>query len=325
MAGDGCDENCVLECGNGAPDAGEDCDTSGESATCDDDCTFVDCGDNNVNEAANETCDDGNTVSGDGCSDVCIEEEPAGALSKEAQACVNAINKNLAGVVKAQTGDNATCVKDVAGGKQPNFAACFGTDLKGKVAKAQTKTSSTFTGKKCTPPKLPAPPAFAFTTATAVNDAGEVQPNESVTLVLGAAPTIALKADKAASGCQAEALKQFNAIANKWIAEANKAKKSALKGGKGNPPTPAPADSAAALATAIDTALSNNAQVTKAETKASSGLTKKCTDAIIDANFDCGGATTVDGLRLCIIATSEAAACEAFEAADGLALTCPAI
>ena len=41
-------------CGNAIVEAGETCDDAGESATCDDDCTPVDCGDGVVNEAAGE-------------------------------------------------------------------------------------------------------------------------------------------------------------------------------------------------------------------------------------------------------------------------------
>lgn len=59
--GDNCSPACTLEsCGNGTVDSGEDCDAGGESADCDDDCTEVQCGDGNSNEAANESCDDGN-------------------------------------------------------------------------------------------------------------------------------------------------------------------------------------------------------------------------------------------------------------------------
>ena len=39
--------------------AGEECDTGGESAACDADCTFPVCPDNYLNEAAGEVCDDG--------------------------------------------------------------------------------------------------------------------------------------------------------------------------------------------------------------------------------------------------------------------------
>jgi cysteine-rich repeat protein len=322
--GDGCDANCKLECPNGTTDPGEDCDDDGESATCDDDCTNVDCGDNNVNETSGEACDDGNTVDGDTCSADCLTITDTEALPKEAQACVNAINKNLAGVAKAQTADIASCIKSVSGGKTPAIGDCYGDDLKGKVQKAQDKTTATFTGKKCTPPKLPAPPDFAFTTATAVNDAGEVQPLEGTTLVLGDPQVIILKsANKEGAACQGEVVKQYNALLNKYLSEANKLKKTALKGGKGG--TPPPADSPAALATVLD-GLPTNANVTKQAGKVTSGITKKCTDALVAADgFDCGAATTVAGLSTCVITLAEQAACEALEAADGLTLACPAL
>jgi cysteine-rich repeat protein len=57
-ADDGCSPTCMLEsCGNGIVDPGEDCDDGEQTATCDDDCTEVVCGDLNVNEAAGEDCD----------------------------------------------------------------------------------------------------------------------------------------------------------------------------------------------------------------------------------------------------------------------------
>jgi hypothetical protein len=52
-------------CGNGIVEAGETCDEQGQTATCDEDCTPVDCGDGLVNEAAGEECDEG------GASDTC--------------------------------------------------------------------------------------------------------------------------------------------------------------------------------------------------------------------------------------------------------------
>jgi hypothetical protein len=44
-------------CGNGRVQQGEWCDTAGDSATCDADCSPVDCGDRYVNAAAAEQCD----------------------------------------------------------------------------------------------------------------------------------------------------------------------------------------------------------------------------------------------------------------------------
>jgi cysteine-rich repeat protein len=95
-------------CGNSVKDPGEQCDTGGDSPTCDSDCSLVICGDGHVNAKANEQCDDigfgsdtafctttckvpvcgdgewdyqageqcddGNTTSGDGCSSTCTLE-----------------------------------------------------------------------------------------------------------------------------------------------------------------------------------------------------------------------------------------------------------
>ena len=58
-------------------DSGEECDDGGESATCDTDCTFVECGDGTVNATAGEECDDGNGYPGDGCDPTCHFEPEA--------------------------------------------------------------------------------------------------------------------------------------------------------------------------------------------------------------------------------------------------------
>jgi MYXO-CTERM domain-containing protein len=55
-----CDADCTpVVCGDGRTNtvAGEACDTSGASATCDADCSLVECGDGVVNGAAGEACD----------------------------------------------------------------------------------------------------------------------------------------------------------------------------------------------------------------------------------------------------------------------------
>ena len=74
--GNGCDTSCQRNdvCGDGIIQSlYETCDNGGESASCDDDCTAVSCGDSNINELAGEYCDDGNTIDdGNGCSATCL-------------------------------------------------------------------------------------------------------------------------------------------------------------------------------------------------------------------------------------------------------------
>lgn len=74
------ERGCVVvqpppECGDGVVDADEECDTGGESATCDADCTAPVCGDGVINAAAGEACDDGNTAADDGCDAECQVED----------------------------------------------------------------------------------------------------------------------------------------------------------------------------------------------------------------------------------------------------------
>jgi cysteine-rich repeat protein len=69
-----CDADCTFpECGDGIhnPLAGEMCDALTNTAACDSDCTLPECGDDLINVQAGEQCDDGNTVAGDGCDTNC--------------------------------------------------------------------------------------------------------------------------------------------------------------------------------------------------------------------------------------------------------------
>ncbi len=54
----------------------EQCDSGGvDSTQCDYDCTQVECGDGHINQAAGESCDDGDPFDGDGCDRDCLPEK----------------------------------------------------------------------------------------------------------------------------------------------------------------------------------------------------------------------------------------------------------
>ena len=67
-------------CGDGVVGRpAEDCDEGGDAtADCDADCTVPTCGDDTLNEAAGEECDDGKQEDGDGCSADCMLEAGGG-------------------------------------------------------------------------------------------------------------------------------------------------------------------------------------------------------------------------------------------------------
>lgn len=73
----------VATCGNGQKDLNEECDGGAQNgqpgSRCRKNCTLIRCGDGIVDKPSEE-CDDGNQVSGDGCSAACVREQP-GAVS----------------------------------------------------------------------------------------------------------------------------------------------------------------------------------------------------------------------------------------------------
>jgi len=86
-------------CGNGTIDAGEDCDDSGESATCDSDCTNVSCGDHVVNATAGEDCDEGGET--EDCNADCT-----------VASCGDGVHNATAGEDCDDGGESATCNED---------------------------------------------------------------------------------------------------------------------------------------------------------------------------------------------------------------------
>ena len=67
-----CPGDCTPLCGDGEAQAGEQCDDMGNTADCDEDCTFPECGDGYVNPAfMNEQCDDKHMDNTDECVENC--------------------------------------------------------------------------------------------------------------------------------------------------------------------------------------------------------------------------------------------------------------
>ena len=80
-----CPQDCGSCCGNGVVDGSEECDTGGESATCDDDCTWVSCGDDILNTSAGEECE----PPGGECCDTTCQFEPAGSTCDDSNPCTD--------------------------------------------------------------------------------------------------------------------------------------------------------------------------------------------------------------------------------------------
>jgi len=87
---DSCDADCtVAYCSDGTLNslAGEICDEGPDSAGCDADCTPTRCGDDVINPSAGEQCEDGNAVDGDGCDTSCTLTACGNGIVTAGEAC----------------------------------------------------------------------------------------------------------------------------------------------------------------------------------------------------------------------------------------------
>ena len=155
----------------------------------------------------------------------------ARAQEKDQQKCINALNKNLAKVAKAQGKSICDCIKDFAKGQDLAPAAtleiCLGADRKGKVAKAQSKTESD-EAKNCSG----SAPDFGATDSANTNDVAFQVELDLIHDIFGSdlGNAILLEAeDKDTSKCQQQAAKAVKKCLDAKLKEFNKCKKNGLK------------------------------------------------------------------------------------------------
>lgn len=90
---DACRTDCrFAHCGDGVTDTDETCDDGPQNSdqvpdACRSDCTEPACGDGVVDVTSGELCDDGNTTSGDGCSDGCFAEFCGNGVQEGNEVC----------------------------------------------------------------------------------------------------------------------------------------------------------------------------------------------------------------------------------------------
>jgi|GEM_PF-1143923 len=157
----------------------------------------------------------------------------ARAQEKDQQNCINALNKNLAKVAKAQGKSICDCIKDFAKGQSLTPAAtlevCLTADRKGKVAKAQSKTQSD-EAKKCSA----ITPDFGATNSANVNNVAVQKELDLIHAVFGSnldlvIATESIDVDKGRSKCQQAVAKSVKKCQEAKLKEFNKCKKLGLK------------------------------------------------------------------------------------------------
>lgn len=163
--------------------------------------------------------------------------------NKEQQVCLAKLNKDGAGVAKAQGKENVSCLKSAGKGKLIGTVQdCLTADLKEKVSRKRDKTTADNV-KLCG-----VAPDFAYVSATAVNDGAqqaEIDLFGDVFGVPAGTAVIDCAADKAGCVCQQKVAKAVEKVIATQLKVFVKCKKDALTSG---------ASSAAAIEACVDDA-----------------------------------------------------------------------
>ncbi|MFQ5515436.1 MAG: hypothetical protein ACE5FG_13515 [Myxococcota bacterium] len=237
----------------------------------------------------------------------------APGFTKQEEACIKTLNKNLQKVSAAHGKVLCKCLKDFAKGKTNHIPLCVALN-DGKVSKAAAKALDAEASKCSTPPSV-------LVTSAANNNLVAADKELAVReLLFGSdvnATVITEATDKNASKCQLKVSKSLKKCQDTKFKEFNKCKKGAIAG----------ATSPSAAVTAVEacvTSLATNAKVSKACAKVKANIDKKCVakGVTLSTAFPECDATSSATVALCLEYGVECAVCLALNAADGLAVDC---
>ena len=287
----------------------------------------VACGNDQVE--LSETCDDGNTEGGDGCSSRCQIEA---AQSKDQQKCIALGNTMAIKVAAAQSKENLACLKLASRGKLPegqDFDACLEADNKSKMVKVAAKLKAVQEGKVDDPSKTKCPetPDFGYVDdeeifAAVVDEEirffGELLGDDMAAAAVDATD----KANKKRSLCQQIVLKASDKVLQAQLKEFLACKKDVLKYQY------RPAVSAEDLEFCFSAITSDaKGKTEKARVKLVALVAKKCIafgDEVSDVlDGACGQDTgTPAEYSQCVVEAGLCTSCRLFNAADDLAHDC---
>ncbi len=171
-----------------------------------------------------EECDDGNTASGDGCSETC-EVEPR-FESRTQRLCIVGVNEEAAKVAKAQFKVVKGCTGGFVKGQVTDVDACIDEDAKGKVAKAAAKAASTET-KRCTET-----PDFGYTSAAYASEMAAQYAATTISEIVGPDfESVLATDDKGTIKCQSKVTKEVSKSVLNALKEYNECKESKILDG----------------------------------------------------------------------------------------------
>jgi cysteine-rich repeat protein len=282
---------------------------------------------------ASEECDDGNNDDGDGCSAECRLEQPQ---DKDQQRCINALNKSLAKVARAQRKAITRCIKNGSKGKlsgQDPIETCLAAN-DAKVERATQRTETIYDAR-C---DRADPPGFGATGPDAVNQAAMEKELSLIRAIFGSDLDAAIvrtddpgPADaRAEASCQVAAAKQAGKCQHSKLMTFVACEKDGLRGGRSGDVYPGaddPFDTSDDLERCMDFELIPKA-VNRASKACDAKLGKKlryeCEGLDIPSLFpgECSSAQDLTELKDCLARLTECYVCQELNQADGLKRDC---
>ena len=244
-----------------------------------------------------------------------------GQQTADQQKCLNALNKNGAAVARTQGKENVGCLKAAGKGTLVGTAqACLTADSKGKVAKAQGKTTAAET-KSCG-----SPPSFGYTSAAAINAGAAQAKVDLMADVYGAnldAAVISCASSKAGCGCQQKISKTVEQLAALKFSTFIKCKKAALKAGANS--ITALRDCVQNAGTTGSIAADTGGKIAKVVSNLSAAIAKSCDGPNVTSGAfpgSCNAATNAATLTPCLDQHVECRVCQALNDMDSLGVNC---
>jgi hypothetical protein len=229
---------------------------------------------------------------------------------KDQQKCINAMNKGMFKIAKAQLKANNKCISDFAKGNSGSASTCYANPA--KVTAAQTRNSEA-DAKKCM-----VNPTFGPTGAGSINNYSAYHAREMANDLLGVVQDNGVAicdTDKPGCKCQSKVLKSTAKLYSTWQKVFNKCKQAGLKD------KITPFDDVTDLNNCTATDPKN--KIMKASTKVGEAITKSCPVTVTNPfpNGDCN-ALTGNALANCIFERVRCHLCITWQGGDNMTINC---
>ncbi len=255
--------------------------------------------------------------------------------SRRQQACINAMNKRGAEVLKTRGRSNVDCLKYAAterlhllglSGSGATLETCLQTDILGRMQRA-LDTLVTKEARSCRAPEAPDQvPDFGYTSAAAVGASAQRAAARVTEALLGADPDAALvldATDPAGAACQGNVAHRLRVLLDNIWRHALAGKRRAIAGQPGVPAIGLPEELATTVLQHVDA--DARGLIAGQRVRLEAAVAGACAGQDLAQRFPGACATAAanpSAFAACLSERARCGFCRSFEGFDGLALEC---